>query len=134
MNNIIEALAVRFEDHRVIFWYDDKSSFTEDFQHFDLENVEKVHVQGNEFEVKYRINKVSPKGKFLLYFTHEKPKNEDNWLLDMELAHNVFRTEQEAMFLQEIGLDYHFKELVTQNQKINAKFKSAIELFELATG
>ena len=55
MNNIIEALAVRFEDHRVIFWYDEKSSFTEDFQHFDLENIEKVHVQGNEFEVKYRL-------------------------------------------------------------------------------
>jgi hypothetical protein len=33
----------------------------------------------------------------------------------MELAHYVFRTEQEAMFLQEIGLDYHFKELVTQH-------------------
>ena len=70
MSNIIEALAVRFEDHRVIFWYDSTSSFTEDFQHFDLGNVEKVHVQGNEFEVKYRISKVSPKGKFLLYFTH----------------------------------------------------------------
>lgn len=115
MNNITEALAVRFEDNRVIFWYDAKSAFIEDFQHFEVEDVEKIQVQGNEFEVKYRINKVSPKGKFLLYFSHEKPKNEDNWLLDMELAHYVFRTEQEAMFLQEIGLDYHFKELVTQH-------------------
>ena len=137
MSNIIEALAVRFEDHRVIFWYDSTSSFTEDFQHFDIENVEKVHVQGNEFEVKYRINKVSPKGKFLLYFTHEKPKNEDNWLLDMELAHNVFRTEQEAMFLQEIGLDYHFKELVTQHLDFfkskdrRAKLKDLLEKDDL---
>ena len=133
MNNITEALAVRFEDNRVIFWYDEKSSFTEDFQQFNLENVEKVHMQGNEFEVKYRINKLSPKGKFLLYFTGEKPKNEDNWLLDMELAHYVFRTEQEAMFLQEIGLDYHFKELVTQhldffkNKDRRAKLKDLLE-------
>ena len=115
MNNITEALAERFEDNRVIFWYDEKSSFTEDFQQMNLENVEKVQVQGNEFEVKYRINKVSPQSKFLLYFTSERPKNEDNWLLDMELAHYVFRTEQEAMFLQEIGLDYHFKELITEH-------------------
>ncbi len=133
MNNIIEALAERFEDNRVVFWYDEKSILTDDFQQFEVENVEKIHVQGNEFEVKYRINKVRPKGKFLLYFTGERPKNEDNWLLDMELAHNVFRTEQEAMFLQEIGLDYHFKELVTEhldffkNKDRRVKLKDLLE-------
>ena len=36
-------------------------------------------------------------------------------MLDLELAHHVFHTNQEAMFLQEIGLEYHFKDLISQH-------------------
>jgi putative component of toxin-antitoxin plasmid stabilization module len=58
----------------------------------------------NEFEVKYRVylNK-HQRISFLLVFTGDKAANEDNWLLDIELAHHVFRTDQEVMFLQEMG-------------------------------
>jgi hypothetical protein len=33
----------------------------------------------------------------------------------MEFMHHIFHTDQEAMFLQEIGLGYHLKELVTEH-------------------
>lgn len=115
MNKIKEALNKRFSDHRIIFWYDEKGELREQFEELKMPNIEKMEVQGNEFEVKHRVNKVSPKTKFLLYLTGEKPANEENWLLDMELAHHVFHTDQEAMFLQELGLEYHFKELVTKH-------------------
>ena len=115
MNNIAEALQKRFEDHRIIFWYDTKSELLEQYQEISLIGVEKIHVQGNEFEVKYITYKQRPKDKFLLYFSGPKPAHEDNWLLDMELAHHVFQTDQEAMFMQEMGLDTHFKDLVTEH-------------------
>jgi uncharacterized protein (TIGR02687 family) len=115
MSKIAEALSKRFEEHRVIFWYDEKEELLEQFQNLDIGLVEKIHIQNNEFEVKHRINKQSPEGKFLLYFTGVKLVNEDNWLLDMELAHHVFHTDQEAMFLQEMGLGYHLKELVSEH-------------------
>lgn len=117
MSKIAEALIKRFETHRVIFWYDEKEEFVEQFNEISLSDVEKIHVEGNEFAVKHIINKQIPTGKFLLYFAGAKPLNEDNWLLDMELAYHVFHTDQEAMWLQEMGLGYHLKELVTQHME-----------------
>ena len=115
MNKIKEALLKRFEDHRVIFWYDEKEEFFEQFSEIDIPSIHKIQVQDNEFEVKHIVNKQQPDDKFLLYFQSLKPVNEENWLLDMELAHHVFHTDQEAMFLQEIGLGYHLKYLVTEH-------------------
>ena len=115
MSKIEEALIKRLDDHRVIFWYDEKAELQEQFDELDIDGLEKIQVEGNEFEVKYIINKQKPKGKFLLYFNGAKPANEENWLLDMELAHHVFHTDREAMVLQEIGLGYHLKELVAEH-------------------
>lgn len=115
MNKIKEALVKRFESHRIIFWYDEKKELYDQYEAITIDEVEKIHVQENEFEIKYLINKQKPDSKFLLYFTGEKPANEANWLLDMELAHHVFHTDQEALYLQEIGLGYHLKELVTEH-------------------
>lgn len=115
MNKVTEALIKLFNKHRIIFWYDEKEELTEQYKEVLLDDVTKIHVQGNEFAVKHIINKQKPTDKFLLYFTGVKPSNEENWLLDMELAHHVFHTDQEAMFLQEMGLGYHLKELVTQH-------------------
>ena len=131
MSKIEEALIKRFKDHRVIFWYDEKDELFEQFSELNIKGIDKIHVQGNEFEVKYIINKQQPKGKFLLYFNGEKPNNEENWLLDMELAHHVFRTDQEAMFLQEIGLGYHLKELVAEHIEFYKSKERRLKLKEL---
>ena len=115
MNQVEEALQKSFENHRIIFWYDEKEELVDQFNEIQIAGVESIHVQGNEFEVKYRLNQEEDSTKYLLYFTGEKPTNEDNWLLDIELANYVFYTDQEAMFLQELGLEYHYKELVSEH-------------------
>jgi uncharacterized protein (TIGR02687 family) len=115
MSKIAEALTKRFQEHRIIFWYDEKEEMMEQFTEVEIPSVKKIHVQDNEFEVKHIVTRQFPTSNFLLYFTGDKPENEDNWLLDLELAHYVFQTDQEAMYLQEMGLDYHFKDLVTQH-------------------
>jgi uncharacterized protein (TIGR02687 family) len=115
MNKIEEALIKRFKDHRVIFWYDEKKDLLEQFNELDLDGIQKIQVEANEFEVKHIINKQQPKSKFLLYFKGAKPMDEDNWLLDLELTYHVFHTDKEAMHLQEIGLGYHLKELVGEH-------------------
>src|SRR5690606_31154828 len=112
MNKIEEALIKLFGKHRIIFWYDENNELTEQYNELTLEGVKKIHVQGNEFEVKHILVKQFPAEKFLLYFNTKRPVNEENWLLDLELAHYLFQTDQEAMFLQEMGLGYHLKELV----------------------
>lgn len=47
------ALNKRFDLYRVIFWYDRKEEFKEEFHHLELPSVNKIKVDGNEFEVKY---------------------------------------------------------------------------------
>lgn len=131
MNKIQEALIKRFENHRIIFWYDEKQELTDLFTEIGIDGVEKIHVEENEFEVKYIIVKQKPETKFLLYFTGNKPANEDNWLLDMELAHHVFYTDQEALFLQEMCLGYHLKELVTEHIEFFKAKERRLKLKEL---
>ena len=115
MNKIKDTLLKRFESNRIIFWYDEKKELLDQFEELLFDDIEKIRVEKNEFAVKYLISKQKQKNKFLLYFPNKKPSNEDNWLLDLELAHHIFHTDQEAMFLQEVGLGYHFKELVTEH-------------------
>ncbi|MBZ9730880.1 BREX-1 system phosphatase PglZ type A [Salegentibacter sp. JZCK2] len=115
MKDIYNALKKLFITNRIIFWYDGKKEFLDEFSDIQIADTNKLKVGGNEFEVKYKILNDSPSEKFLLYLPYEKPSNEDNWLLDLELANHVFHTDKEAMFLQELGLDYHFKDLVEEH-------------------
>jgi len=115
MNKIEEVLIKRFEQHRVIFWYDENQELGELYRECEIEGVEKLEVNGNEFEIKHIITKQKPDTKLLVYIAGPRPANEDNWLLDLELANHQFYTNQEALILQEIGLDYHYKELITEH-------------------
>lgn len=115
MNKIEEALIKLFGKHRLIFWYDENQELADQYNELSLENVKKIQVLGNEFEIKHMVVKQFPTDKFLLYFNTPKPANEENWLLDLELANYIFQTDQEAMFLQEMGLSYYLKELVGEH-------------------
>lgn len=84
----------------------------EEYDNLHLEGVTKRVVENNAFKLKYEILHEAPEGQFLLYFPAGEPPHRDNWLLDLQLAHQIFHTDQEAMFLQELGLDYLFKDLV----------------------
>ena len=110
--NISGSLNKLFQQYRIIFWYDEKQEFEEQFKELEMNNIEKIHVQNNAFEIKYIVTKQKPEAQFLLYFNTAKPANEENWLLDLEIAYCVFHTNQEALFLQELGLSMDFKELV----------------------
>ncbi len=130
---IKEALIQQFKKHDVVFWYDEHSEFLEDFQNLNFADISKIQVQGNEFEIKYRVTKKTHDAKFLLYFNQAKPEDHENWLLDLELAYHVFHTNQEALILQDIGLDYHFKNLIAEHllffksKERSEKFKEIIE-------
>lgn len=130
---IKEALIQQFKKHDVVFWYDEHSEFLEDFKDLSFSEITSIHIQGNEFEVKYIVTQKASQEKFLLYFNTPKPEDHQNWLLDLELAYHVFHTNQEALILQEIGLDYHFKDAIAEHilffksKERMDKFKEIIE-------
>jgi uncharacterized protein (TIGR02687 family) len=132
MNKIQESLQKIFQDHRIVFWYDEQEKMREQFEEIAISGIEKIEVNNNEFAIKHAILKGTPAHKFLLYFPKGEQPISENWLLDLQLAHKEFHTDQEAMFLQELGLDYYFKELVSahieffQSKERRAKLKELI--------
>jgi len=47
--------------------------------------------------------------------TGPQPEDLDNWLLDVQLAHGEFRTDQVAIWLAELDLGLEFADVVQQH-------------------
>lgn len=124
MNSQIHtALTKLFEKHRIIFWYDAKQELRDDFEALQLPSVEKLELTNNEYGVKFKILREQPEQKFLLYREGPEPPHLDNWLLDVQLAHGVFRTDQVAIWLSELDLSLEFTDVV----QAHAEFFQAIK-------
>jgi uncharacterized protein (TIGR02687 family) len=112
MENIKNALAKIFKKHRIVFWYDVKKELRREFEALELVGTEKIEVANNEFGVKYRILREQSDQKFLLYREGPQPPDIDNWLLDVQLAHGEFRTDQAGLWLSELDLGFEFTAVV----------------------
>ncbi len=101
-----------FDRHRIIFWYDTKKELRGDFEGLRLDGIQKVELKNNQFAVKHRILREHPDQKFLLYHEGPQPSDLENWLLDVQLAHGDFCTDQVAIWLSELELGIEFADLV----------------------
>jgi len=122
-DRITQALGKLFDRHRIVFWYDTKQELRRDFEAVSLPDVEKLEIANNEYGLKHRILRESPEQKFLLYKEGSQPEDLDNWLLDVQLAHGEFRTDQVAIWLSELELGLEFVEVA----QAHAEFFQAIK-------
>lgn len=104
-----------FDEQRLVFWYDPAGEMRAAFESFDLEGVEKVEIANNEFGLKHRILRQEPERRFLLYKAGPEPALAQNWLLDLQLASTVFKADQAAIWLAELGLPLKFEDLVREH-------------------
>ena len=111
-DRIAASLRQLFEDRRIVFWYDADRDMRAEFDAVDLPGVTKLEIANNEFGLKYRILRQEPKGKFLLFKDGPEPEMTDNWLLDLQLASAVFKADQAAIWLAELGLPLQFENVV----------------------
>jgi hypothetical protein len=72
--------------------------------------VTKLEIANNEFGLKYRILRQEPGAKFLLFKDGPEPPMPENWLLDVQLASAVFKADQAAIWLAELGLPLQFED------------------------
>lgn len=114
MSSIHGNINNAFRQHRVLFWYDEGAKLKEEFEQLNLDGVEKIEVQNDEFFIKHRLIS-EPDQRFLLYFDGAEPEYEENWLLDIQLAHGVFSSDVESMYIQDLGLEYHFRPLIKRH-------------------
>ncbi|MAC82247.1 MAG: TIGR02687 family protein [Rhodobacteraceae bacterium] len=106
-----------FEEHRIVFWYDAARDMRSEFDAVDLAGVEKVEIANNEFGLKYRMLRQEPKQKFLVFKDGPEPAMTDNWLLDVQLATAVFKADQAAIWLSELGLPAQFETVVRDHME-----------------
>ena len=130
-NRISQALTKLFDKHRVVFWYDVKSELRGDYESLDLSGIEKIELTNNEFGVKYRVLREESEQKFLLYREGPEPVRMDNWLLDVQLAHAEFRTDQIALWLGELELGMEFSDLVQEHEEFFKAVKRKDDLKSL---
>ena len=122
-NRIAQALSKLFERHRIVFWYDAGEELRDEYEALRLLGIEKLELTNNEYGIKYRLLREEPERKFLLYHEGPAPADLDNWLLDVQLAHGEFRTDQVAIWLSELDLGLEFTEVV----QAHAEFFQAIK-------
>lgn len=111
-DRIAASLRQLFEEHRIVFWYDADRDMRAEFDALDLPGVTKLEITNNEFGLKYRILRQEPQGKFLLFKDGPAPEMAENWLLDLQLASTVFKADQAAIWLAELGLPLQFENVV----------------------
>lgn len=114
-SQITTALERLFDRYRIVFWYDEKQELREAFDALELDKVEKLEIQNNEFGLKHRILRESPKQQFLIYKEDKQPEPLQNWLLDVELSNTTFRTDQVAIWLSELELPTEFISIIEQH-------------------
>ncbi|MCA1398427.1 MULTISPECIES: BREX-1 system phosphatase PglZ type A [unclassified Bradyrhizobium] len=117
LDRIAKGLAAQFDRHRIVFWYDPNHEFRQAFEMVALDGIEKVELANTEFAVKHRVLREKPKQRFLLYREGPRPADIDNWLLDVELAHGVFKADQIAIWLTDLGLPVSFEALAREHQE-----------------
>src|SRR5690606_16261389 len=100
---IHNALIQLFEQHRLVFWYDEKAEMPELYSALSMDGVEKIEIKNNEFGIKYKILIESPDQKFLIYQCYPKSRDSENWLLDLNLSYYEFYTEPSSLYLHDLG-------------------------------
>lgn len=125
MNEKLQASIINVfqkSDKRIVFWYDEKKEFINDFQELDLPGIVKWEVNNNEFNLKYRIFIEDTTSRFLIYCPFARKRMADNWLLDIELSSAEFSTDIASQYAEECGIPFVHLETV----------KAHIAFFEVA--
>ena len=103
--DFIAGLKAKFAEHRIVFWHDPDKRFIEELEQLKLENVTLINMtHASQLEVKKRIEIDEPEQQFLLWFPHDAPPHEQDWLLDIRLYSSEFHADFAAITLNTLGI------------------------------
>ena len=105
LNKRFHAPLPEFYKRRIIVWYDEEKEFEDQIKDLELQNAKVLCITGNNFfEIKRTLAVDEPAQNFLLYNPMNYEKQEDNWLLDVELYSEEFRADLIAIWMDEMGI------------------------------
>jgi uncharacterized protein (TIGR02687 family) len=129
LNRRFAAPLPEFYKRRIIFWYDEDREFEDKVDEVELENAKLVKLTGsNTFVIKKLLAEDDTVSNFVVYrpFTYEK--DDDNWLLNVELYSEEFRSDLTSIWMDEMHIPSTtmFRSVVKSYRKyFNAKDRRA---------
>ena len=105
LNKRFSAPLPDYYKRRIIFWYDEEREFEDKLDDIVLNNASLVRMTGsNTFTVKKLLSHDDQYGTYLVYcpISYEKP--DDNWLLDIQLYSEEFRSDLISIWMDEMQI------------------------------
>ena len=105
LNRRFAAPLPEFYQRRIIFWYDEDQEFADKLDEIVLENAKMVVLTGsNAFAVKKLLNHDDLTSNYLVYSPISYDRQDDNWLLDIELYSEEFRADLISIWMDEMDI------------------------------
>lgn len=129
LNNLIKRFAAPLPDYykrRIIFWYDEEREFEDKLDEIQLSNASIIRMTGrNTFAVKKLLSHDDPYGNYLVYCPISYESLEDNWLLDIQLYSEEFRSDLISLWMDDMQIAS--KSALRKTVKAYRKFFAAKE-------
>jgi uncharacterized protein (TIGR02687 family) len=93
------------EKQRLVFWYDPAGDFQEEIARLVLPDVQILNMRDEStFATKLKLEIEDTTSKYLLYFPHDEPEYDKDWLLDIKLYSHCFRADRTSIVFNELRL------------------------------
>lgn len=94
-----------FYKRRIIFWYDEDKEFEDKMDEITLNDAKVIVLTGtNNFEVKKLLAVDDVTSNYLIYCPLAYDKPEDDWLIDVELYSEEFRSDLISLWMDEMEI------------------------------
>lgn len=130
---IRHAVQTHLSKHRLVFWYDEGGKHRTVVDEIDTP-ASIVHVENNEWWIKYHVLKERPDDHFLIYAPYPRPVDKENWLLDLVLAGFTFSHDLSETHRTELELGPEFSGFIAEHaaffQNTRDRFEPLLELVD----
>ena len=105
LNRRFAAPLPEFYKRRVVFWLDEDKEFEDKLDEIELTNAKIVKLTGsNTFAVKKLLCEDDTASNYVVYRPFSFEEDEDNWLLNMELYSEEFRSDLVSIWMDEMHI------------------------------
>ena len=89
---------------KIVFWYDAPANFKEDVISDNFDCCRLLVCERNEFAIKKIIEQEDKESNILVYIPYEKPRDTENWLLDILMYSEEYYADTVALTMRHLGL------------------------------
>lgn len=105
LNRRFAASLPEFYKRRIVFWYDEDGEFEDQVDEMDLGDVKVVKLTGsNTFAVKKLLCEENTFSNYLVYDPRSFMRDDDNWLINVQIYSEEFRADLNSIWMDEMGL------------------------------